>query len=176
MATVAAKKLTAQKLVTTGLIGAGLLVAIFGWSGSATSEEQQKWLDLKNCAICQHMGEHEELMKSMKWETHLIKNGMMSVAIIPDAHKKTMQAAHKAMEKTIERLESGEPMELCGFCSSYGQLMKSGATTEDIDTTMGKISLLTSTDQRVVKAIHKHAEKTIKEYKKILQQAVATGQ
>ena len=79
-----------------------------------------------------------------------------------------MEKAHKGMEATIEKLEGGEAMDLCGFCTSYGMLMAEGAESTELKTVGGDISLLTSDDPEVVKKIHAHAEKTIEEFKKMM--------
>ena len=74
----------------------------------------------------------------------------------------------KGMEKTGARLMAGEKMPLCGFCTSYGELMMAGAVMDDVETGMGKVALMTSSDPKVVEKIHTHAERTIKEYEKML--------
>ena len=125
-----------------------------------------EWFDMKNCAVCKSMGEHMDIMQHIKWETHLVNTGMMSVSIIPAEYQAVMKEAHEKMEATIEKLKSGEQMHLCGFCESYRKLMAQGAKSEDFETDAGHVSLLTSTDPQVVAQIHDHAKKTMAEYKK----------
>ena len=55
-------------------------------------------------------------------------------------------------------------MELCGFCDSYGALKQAGAKEQEITTDFGMITMLTSDDSDLVKKIHDHADRTIKEF------------
>lgn len=127
------------------------------------------WFDMENCGICKCMADKQELMQHVKWATYELPNGMMSVAVIPGEHKETMMKAHDEMMAAVKRLESGEAMELCGYCESYGELMGMGAEKHELDTIGGMITMITSDDEEVVKKIHEHARKSTAEYKKMLQ-------
>jgi hypothetical protein len=125
------------------------------------------WFDLENCAVCKHLAAEKDLLKNTHWETYKIGNGMLTVMVIQDEYKPKMQNAHRKMEEVIARLQQGVTMPLCGFCNSYGELMRVGAKQEKIETSVGKIGLLTSDDPAVVSKIHQHADRTIQEYKKM---------
>lgn len=135
---------------------------------SVDAQEESSWFDLDNCAICKNMSDVEDLLPNIKWENHKIPNGMLSISVIPEAYKEKMETAHKGMEATIERLQGGEAMELCGFCTSYGALMEAGAESTELKTVGGDISMITSNDPAVVEKIHVHADKTIEEFKKMM--------
>lgn len=68
------------------------------------------------------------------------------------------------MEAAGEELAAGKSMDLCGFCSSYDKLKKAGAKEQQIKTEFGMIGMVTSDDPDVVKQIHSHADRTIKEF------------
>ncbi len=134
----------------------------------ASHEADVAWFDLEHCPICKCMSSQKGLMESMKWETHVIDNGMISVSTIPADKKEAMAKCKKEMTAVLDKLKSGEKMELCGFCNSYGALVELGAKAQEIDTENGMISLLTSDKPEVVKKIQEHAKTTIKEYAALL--------
>ncbi len=128
------------------------------------TETAVAWFDLEHCPICKCMSSQKGLMESMKWETHVIDNGMLSVAVIPPDKKEAMATCKKNMMAVIEKVKAGEKMELCGYCNSYGALELAGAKKTEIETAAGVISMLTSDNPEVVKKIQDHAKTTIKEY------------
>ena len=139
-------------------------LALVGSAGLITAEETE-WFDL-SCGICKNMAAEEGLMDNIKWETHLIENGSLSVMQVAKGYQEKMERAHKQMMESSEKLQRGEKMHLCGFCQSYGKLMMSGVKTEEIDSAAGHITLMTSDDAAVVKQIKTHAKRTIDEYEK----------
>ncbi len=135
---------------------------------AATGEGE--WFDLEGCAICKNMAAEEGLMEHMQWETHLVSNGCMSVAVIDPAYVAKMERAEKNMKAVMAKLEAGEQMPLCGFCMSYGNLIANGVNYEEIETGWGThISLMTSDKPEVVEMIQAHAQKTIDEYAKMME-------
>jgi hypothetical protein len=57
---------------------------------------------------------------------------------------------------------------LCGFCTSYSALVEAGAKVQEFETANGMVSLVTSDKPEVVKKIHEHAKRTIKEYESMM--------
>ncbi len=146
----------------TKLFSALLVVMLM--AGSAFAQDQEAaWFDMASCEICKHMAEVEGLMQNVKWETHIIPNGMMMVSVVPDSMKEAMSTARQNMMQTISRIESGESVQCCGFCQSYGALTNGGAVETRIESAAGEITLLTSDDPAVVEKIHAHAKRTIAE-------------
>ncbi|MHB0961332.1 MAG: hypothetical protein ACYC0X_22210 [Pirellulaceae bacterium] len=143
------------------------VIVCLGTPVLAGDDKETNWIDLERCAVCKHVGQHAELMSSVKCETHIIDNGMLTVVTIPAEHKDTMHAVHAKMKETIEKLKSGEKMELCGFCKSYGALMEAGAQSQEIETSFGMISLLTSDRPEVVEQIKEHAKRVVKEHERM---------
>ena len=129
------------------------------------ADDDQAWFDIENCGICKNFGAEEGLMDAMKWETHKIENGMLSVMTIDPAYREGFDRANANMGETMAKIHAGESVHLCGFCTSFGSLMMAGANAEEIDTEVGHISLITAADSEVVEAIHAHAQRTIDEYK-----------
>lgn len=145
-----------------------LLVAALPVLSFAEEDKEKPWLDMQGCSICKHMGEHMDMMEHVKWETHKIATGMLSASVIPKEYRAKMKEIHEKMQGVIAQLEKGKEMPLCGFCTSYGELKMAGAKSEDITTEFGMIGLLTSEDPEVIKKIHAHTDRTVKEFKKFL--------
>lgn len=166
------------------LLGFACVVAIVAFAGFTLGDDKEKkadakksdekseiaWFDLHKCAICSCMKDHEQVMYDMKWETHLIDNGMISISHIPKKHRKAMDEAQKKMEGVIAKLGAGEQLDLCGFCVSMGDLMGAGAKNTDIKTSFGMVSLMTADDDETVKKIQAFAKQTQKEYKRVLKE------
>lgn len=127
------------------------------------AEDEQPWFDIHNCAICKNLSKEKGLMEHVQWEAHVIANGMLTVATVPPEYEEAFKRSHDGMLATVQKLQTGEPMHLCGFCMSYGKLAMAGARMEDIPTKAGHIGLVTSDDPDVVAMIHEHAERTIAE-------------
>lgn len=136
---------------------------------TVNAQESSSWFDLENCAVCKNMSGQEGLLQNIKWENHVIPNGMLSIAVIPDDYKDVMDTAHKGMEATLARLQNGEAMHLCGFCESYGALKAMGAKSTELKTVGGDISMMTSDDPAVVTKIQAHAKKSIDEFAKMME-------
>jgi hypothetical protein len=137
----------------------------------ATAEEDQTWFDLENCSFCKHLGAEKGLMESVRWETHLTDNGVVILTLVPAVHEEAFQRAEKHMQETAAKMGSGEPMHTCGFCQSYGALMMAGVQIENFTGDVARVTLMTSSDESVVKMIHAHAQRTIDEHGKWLAEA-----
>ena len=104
-----------------------------GWATlvSAASNTDSPQQQMQKCAVCKAMAAKPELMKNMTWETHKIANGMLSVASVPKDQKPDFDAVHAQMLQNIEQVkadqQSGKSVELCDYCTSMSDLMKSGA-------------------------------------------------
>ncbi len=150
-----------------GVFAAVALLAVAGLvAGEATGETP--WFDMEKCGLCKNMSAEPGLMDNMRWESHPIANGVINVAIIPDSHKAAFEKAHKNLEASAARMQAGEPTHLCGFCQGYGKLMMAGAKVESIDSDVGHIGVVTSTDPAVVAMIQAHFKKTMDEWGKML--------
>jgi hypothetical protein len=130
---------------------------------AATADEALD--EMKHCAVCKVMMEKPELMESMTWECHKVDAGMLCLATVPKAMKKTYDEVHKKMMENVEHVKAeaaaGRDVELCHFCSAMGALEKAGAKEETIDTATGSVYLVTATDPNVVAKIHAHADEAI---------------
>lgn len=135
--------------------------------GITTAGDEQAWFDLENCTFCKHLGAEKGLMDHIEWETHMVANGTLTVALIDPAYKEAFQRAGKNMQDAAAKMGmGGEPPRLCGFCTSYGKLMMAGAVVEEIESAAAHISLVTSSDPGLVKMIQEHGQRTIDEYAK----------
>tara|TARA_R110002049_G_scaffold2750_4_gene21989 strand:+ start:172619 stop:173104 length:486 start_codon:yes stop_codon:yes gene_type:complete len=140
------------------------ITALLLTTAVADHHNEKPWLDMQNCEICKHMSKHMDVMQNVTWETHKIESGLLSASVVPKEHRQMVDAIHKNMQASAKLFETGKDMQLCGFCNSHMALKKSGAKEQEINTDFGMVSLLTSDDPDVVKQIHDHAEKTIKEF------------
>ena len=151
-------------MMKRSLVAFAALIAIAIVAPLTTAGEEKPFFDLENCAICKNLGAEEGLMDHIDWETHLLDNGALTVSYVPEEYKAAMARAHGKMMAVVQKMESGESVHLCGFCTSYGALMTSGAQIKEFETKTGSISLMTSTDAKVVEMIHAHSNKTEEEY------------
>jgi hypothetical protein len=161
-----------QKELRMKILGFAIALGLAtGWTtlvgavSTADSPEKQ----MQKCAVCKALAARPELMKNMNWETHKIENGMLSVASVSKDQKKEFDAVHEEMLQNIEQVKAaqrqGKDVELCDYCKSMSELMKSGAKKQDIDTATGGICLVTSSDPAVVEKIHAVADMAIAEQK-----------
>lgn len=127
------------------------------------------WFDAHECAICKHLGEKPELMQAMRWETHLLKNGMMMVAVAPEELRAEYAACCKSMKNASEEIADGAEAEsICGYCDSFTELVHDGAVLQELVTAVGSVTLVTSDNPSMVEKIHVHAKRTQEEEAKLL--------
>ena len=148
-------------------LGIALTLACLTLTVAVATAGDKAWFDLENCGMCKNMMAETGLMENMEWETHVIASGMMSITVVDPAYAEAFQRANKNMEKAHAAMMKGEQTNLCGFCQSYGSLFQAGATMEKIEINSGQVMLVTSSDAKLVKKIHAHAETTISEFKKM---------
>ena len=149
-------------------IKVGLLLAMVVAVAAFVIADDKPWLDLENCDICKGMMAQEGLMDNMTWDHYLTKNGMMSVTTIADGYREKFDASMATMNKTVEKMKAGEKTNLCGFCTKHGELAKAGVNMEHFSTKAGEVSLMTSSDEKMVKEIHAFGQKTLDEYAKMM--------
>ena len=142
----------------------GLLVAV----GMSIGDEGKSWFDIHNCGMCKNMAAEEGLMDNLNWETHKISNGMVTITTIGTGYQEKFERATKNMQATAQKMMAGEEVHLCGFCTSYGNLMMAGVSSDIVESEVGVIQLITSNDEAVVKQIHDHAQHTIDAYEQWL--------
>ena len=145
------------------------LALVISGSAWAQEENEKPYFDMDHCTICKCMSKMKDDMVKIKWETRMIDNGFMTVTLVPDSIKGKWDTCHKSMEDMIKRLDSGEQMELCGFCTDFGSLMEAGAKKQELEAAGVKIMMFTSDDPSVVKKIKAMGEKMVAEHKKMKQ-------
>lgn len=134
------------------------------------------WFDLENCAMCENLTADEELFANMEWTTHLFANGLVEVTTVPAAFENRFNELMAKMQATGARLQSGEQMNMCGMCQSYGGLMMAGASMDQITNGEDHISVISSRDPDVVEKIRTHGQRTIDEYAKWMSDESETSQ
>jgi len=152
------------------------IVISTGFVNSVSAQDKEKqdkevaWFDMDHCAICKNMASMKDDMHKIKWDVHMLDNGMLMVSVVPRKMKEGMAKAGEGVKKTVKRLESGEQLDLCGFCQSYGGLMEMGADIKELKSVGVDITVITSSDAEVVKKIQAFGKKSKVEHKKMLAQ------
>ena len=149
------KKSVAMLTLAVVLLGAGAALA-----------GEQAWIDLENCAMCKNLTTDMDLFQHMTWDTYLLANGMMEVTTYPAGYDERFKKLMATFEQCGQKMASGEQMPMCGMCSSYGQLMMSGAQMDQQQTRAGWVTVMTSQDPKVVAMIRTHGQRTIDEMAK----------
>ena len=149
-------------VLTLALVSA---MAVPVLAGPAT---EKAWFDMQNCPLCKAMTAETGLMENMSLDTYTTATGCMGVCTVDPKYKDAHMRATTKMMATLKDLEAGKDVgPLCGYCTSYGALVKAGAKSEMFTTPSGDVMLLTSTDPATITKIHAHAERTITEMKKM---------
>jgi hypothetical protein len=133
----------------------------------AIGQDDSPWFDMEKCAICKNMAPVMASLHRIKWDPHVIENGMLTITVVPDDLKTEWANAQQSMMKTLTRMEKGEKLHCCGFCQTMGKLIQAGAKKQEIKTVGGDIMMLTSSDPAVVKQIHEMVKKTVMEHEKM---------
>jgi hypothetical protein len=122
------------------------------------------WFD-HDCAMCKNMMSDHALMKNMNWEQHNLTNGIVAVTTVQPDYLDEYRTAHANMNKTAERLMSGEQMELCGSCTAMGECMMKGVSQEYVETSSGDLWIVTSDNPEVVAELHEWVKRNQAEMK-----------
>jgi hypothetical protein len=166
------KESVMNKVLATSVLA---LVTCSGTLARSEAPDEAVLTEMKKCAVCKVMALKPELMAHMTWETHKIDNGMLCLASVPKEYAKDFWALHEKMMQNVAKVKSdlqqGKEAALCSFCESMGELEKAGAKQQVIKTKSGAVSLITSTDPKIVTTIHEHADKAIEEQRKLQQTA-----
>ncbi len=155
------------------LLALALIVASASSAVAANDTEQAMMEGMKKCAVCKHLTDNPELMKSMTWETHKIDNGMLCVTTAPKEQRDNFVDLNEKMHAEIEKVKadqkSGKEVQLCDMCADMGKLVEAGANEKEIQIPNGSIHMLTSSDPAVVAKIHANADKAISMQKQMAQ-------
>src|SRR6476659_8848126 len=101
------------------LVQLAVLGLIVAWSNAvfAQVDPEKMMAEMKKCAVCKHLAENPELMKSMVWETHKIDNGMLSVTTVPKKMNKDLKEVSEKMHQAIDQVKAdakeGKEVQLC---------------------------------------------------------------
>ncbi len=138
--------------------------------------EDKPWFDMKNCAMCSTLASKPGLLEAMTWEHFPIANGVMQVGHCPDEHKAAFGMAMGEMGKVQEKMRAGETVNLDGYCTTFGSLLAAGAKMENFEAAHSSVTLITSSDPKVVEMIHAFAQKTTEALVKMEADAKASAE
>jgi hypothetical protein len=138
---------------------ASVLVLII--AAAAVAGVQIPWVDMTGCPICVNVSNEEGLTENMIWEHHLTASGAMTVFTVKPDYQEKFERAKGRMKEILGKVVEGEEIEVCGYCTSLATLLKRGAKAENIVTSASDVTLLSATDQTVIKEIREHGQKTI---------------
>jgi hypothetical protein len=141
-------------------------------AGAALAGEAMKsasgWFDFENCAFCKNLMAEEGLLEHTTWETHPIRNGMITIMTVAPGYAAAMDKAEKAMNDIGMKIQNGEvnpmTMKMCGHCQNFGMLMMGGKVNmEEVRGDAARVSLTTSDDPATVKQLQDMAERNTRE-------------
>ena len=124
------------------------------------------WFDW-NCDLCKVFMEEPKLMETMGWEQYEISNGIVQINTVEASLLPAYRTAHGKMMEGLDRLEKGDSLYLCGYCTAFGELTKAGAKMEYIETKTGDVLILTGDKPELIAAIKAMAQRTEDEMKKM---------
>lgn len=153
-----------MKAVFVSLLACLCLGLAVGQAGA-----EKPWLDPPNCDMCKGMVAEPGLMEHMSWENYAVSNGMLSLCTVDPAYAKAYEKAMMHMEETKKKLMAGEKLNLCGCCTSIGELAMAGAVMNEVATKGGHAMIMTSSDEALIKKIHAHVEKTNEAFAKMME-------
>lgn len=119
-----------------------------------------KWLDPQNCYFCKPMAETPGLMEHVKWETHKIANGVVSLTTYSPEWKDKTEVALAEMHKLWVNYDPAKHYQMCGMCQAWTKLPQDKIKMETVEFNGGELSISTSTDPMVVAKLHEIADKT----------------
>ncbi len=163
--------MTARRINFVVLFGFVFSTSICGAVAAQDEKEKDKeiaWFDMDHCEICKNFASIKNSMHRIKWENHLLDDGMISVSVVPDDMKEDMAKAEAGIQATVAKLQQGEQLDMCGHCHYMGKMMMSGAKFKALKTVGVDISIVTSSDPEVVKEIHVFAKQSKIEHEKML--------
>jgi len=151
----------------TLLLLAMVLVAVPALAVGQSHKTPSGWFDMENCVFCRNLVADPELLSHSRWETLPIEDGLMTVMTVEPEYAASLAKAGAAMEATAAKVHGGElnmaEVRMCGFCQAYGQLMMAGVKTETVKGTVAEVTLLRSTDPKMVAQMHEMARRNTEE-------------
>ncbi|HEX9640475.1 MAG TPA: hypothetical protein VGB13_04105 [Candidatus Krumholzibacteria bacterium] len=145
-----------------------VLLALSLCAGVAVAGEGGAWFDLVNCGMCKNLSATPGMLDAMTWNHYVIDEGMMTVAVVPEQYEEAWHKAKEAMHATGQKMMAGEEMQLCGYCTSFGQILQTGkANMEVVETLAGEVTLVTSGDEATIAMIQEHAKRSMAEMEKM---------
>jgi len=148
-------------------IAAALAVVVAIAAYVVAQEKAKPWFDMKNCAMCSSLSSKPGLLEAMTWEHFTVANGAVQVGYCPDEFKAAFGQAMGEMQKAQEKMQAGEKVNLDGYCMGYGELMQAGAKVEHMEAAHSNVTLITSSDPKVIKKIHDFTNRTNEELAKM---------
>ena len=168
--------MTARRINFVVLFGFVFSTSICGVVAAQDEKDKDKeiaWFDMDHCEICKNFASMKDSMHRIKWENHLLDDGMISVSVVPDDMKEHMAKAQAGIQATVAKLQQGEQLDMCGHCHFMGKMMMLGAKFKELQTVGVDITIVTSSDSEVVKEIHAFAKQSKTEHEKMLEKLKA---
>jgi phosphosulfolactate synthase (CoM biosynthesis protein A) len=138
---------------------------IFIIAGVAISGDKP-WFDM-GCDLCKPFMEEPKLMETMGHEQYEISNGIVMVSTVEASLLPAYRTAHGKMMAEIDRVEKGDSLYMCGYCTTFGGLTEAGAKLEYVETKTGDITIMTGDKPELIADIKGMAQRTEEEMKKM---------
>ena len=148
-----------------GKVTSVLMAMIFILAGGAIGGDKP-WFDM-GCDLCKVFLEEPKLMETMGWEQYEISNGIVQISTVEASLLPAYRTAHGKMMAGLDRLEKGDSLYLCGYCTTFGKLTEAGAKIEYIETKTGDVLILTGDKPELIADIKAMAQRTEEEMKKM---------
>jgi hypothetical protein len=142
-------------------------LALVFWALPAVAQEKP-WFDMQNCDFCKFLVKDSNLLKNMLWEHHDLSNGLLVVTAVKPESKAAYEEAMAGMAKMGEEMAKGKTdVKMCGHCEYFGKLMMSGVKIENIATSVGDITLMTTDNPETLKMICEYGRRNKEELAKL---------
>lgn len=156
-----------MKSITGVLLGVALIVLMLVPTAIAGEKPEKPWFDMENCAFCSNLLEDPKLLDNTVWEHHEITDGIVTVTTVKPEFLASYRKAAAAMDTVGKKIATGEQFPMCGMCQAMGSFFMKGARMEYVETSVGDVMLLTSSDSTVVAEIKAWAKRTNDEMAKM---------
>ena len=154
----------------TLMLMAMVLIALPALAGEPTAMDHKTpsgWFDMANCYFCKNLVADPELLAHCQWETQPTADGMMTIMTVEPAWRAAMAKAGAGMEECAAKMHGGQmdmsKVTMCGFCQAYGGLMMAGVQPETIKGQVAEVTLMRSTDPKLVQKMHEIAKRNTDE-------------
>ena len=120
------------------------------------------WFDYEHCAFCNAWASQPGLVAHSHDQFRRLENGIVWLTTVDSGYEKQFEDAMTAEGEVSSRLDKGEKLPLCQYCAGIGSLAAKGAKIQPAQMKGALVTVYTSEDSSVVRAIQTFGENAIK--------------